>query len=307
MLKPGRQRVLGAEVTRAGLRVALIETDGHALTGLGPCVSRGLPGGGEAAELALAEVCAGFDGVALMGLGESDLLPPDAAMTLAQALGWPVVSDFASADQRLGGFGAPLAAFFHHALVRSLGLGGPVAVLDLGDVASLTWCDPRSPSPEEGCVAFHAGPGLAALTPGALGQVDAARLSAYAQHAWFRRIPPKVLAGAGPLPDLHGLGPEDARATLAAAVAASVALGFEHFPEAPARLLVAGEGARHGALMAMLAAGCDCPVEPLPEPEAVSARALAWLAVRVAMGLPTTGPRTTGVAAPVGGGTLHRP
>ena len=306
MLKPGRQRVLGAEVAGGGLRVALLETDGHAVTGFGPCVQRPLPRDPDGVELALAEMAAGFEGVTLMGLGEGGALPDTAPMMLAQALGWPVVSEFSSADQRLGGFGAPIAAFFHHALVRALGMAAPVAVLDLGDVASLTWCDPRIPAPEHGCLAFHAGPGLAAGM-GALGQADEARLSAYAQHEWFRRVPPKVLAGTNPVPDIRGLGPEDARATLAAGVATAVVLGFEHFPQAPARLLVAGEGARHGALMAMLAAGCDCPVDPLPEPEAVSPWALAFLAARVAMGLPTTGPRTTGVAAPVGGGTLYRP
>lgn len=309
MLKPGRQRVLGARVAVDGIAVALLETDGHGLSALGPCLHRPLPDDPDAVELALAEMAAGFDSVGFMGLGESDLLPAGAAPTLAQALGWPVVSDFSAADQRLGGSGAPIEAFFHHALVRALGARAPVAVLDLGAVASLTWCDPRIPAPEHGCLAFHAGPGLAALEQGALGQVDEARLEALARHEWFRRIPPKVLEGDGPRPDLTGLSETDARATLAAGVAAAVALAFEHFPQPPAQLIVTGEGRHHGALMAMLAAGCECPVAPLAgiDADAVPAWALAFLAARVAMGLPTTAPRTTGVAAPVGGGTLHRP
>lgn len=310
MLKPGRRRVLGAQVSEGGLRVALLETDGHAISGFGPCVQRDLPDGPDAVELALAEMCAGFDGVALMGLGESALLPDSAAMMLAQALGWPVVSEFSAADQRLGGLGAPIEAFFHHALVRAMGAEAPVAVLDLGDVASLTWCDPRIPAPEHGCLAFHAAPGMAALKgAGPLGQVEDSRLQALVAHEWFRRMPPKVLEGAGPVPDVTGLSAADARATLAAGVATAIALGFEHFPEPPERLIVTGAVRHHGPLMAMLAAGCDCPVEVLPglDADAVPAWALAFLAARVAMGLPTTGPRTTGVAAPVGGGTLHRP
>lgn len=310
MLKPGRRRVLGAQVSQGGLRVALLETDGHAVTGFGPCVQRDLPDGADAAELALAEMCAGFDGVSLLGLGASDLLPDSAAMMLAQALGWPVVSEFSAADQRLGGLGAPIEAFFHHALVRAMGAQAPVAVLDLGAVASLTWCDPRIPAPEHGCLAFQAGPGVAVLKLGrALGQVDEARLEALVAHEWFRRIPPKVLAGEGPMPDVQGLSDSNALATLAAGVATAVALGFEHFPEPPTQLIVTGEGRHHAALMVMLAAGCDCPVEALPglDGDAVPAWALAFLAARLTMGLPTTGPRTTGVAAPVGGGTLHRP
>lgn len=309
MLKPGRQRVLGARVAGDGIAVALLETDGHGLNALGPCLHRPLPDDPDAVELALAEMAAGFDSVGLMGLGESDLLPAGAEPTLAQALGWPVVSDFSAADQRLGGYGAPIEAFFHHALVRALGATAPVAVLDLGAVAGLTWCDPRIPAPEHGCLAFHAGPGLAALEKGPLGQVDEVRLAAFARHDWFRRIPPKVLSAAPPLPDLRGLDPADARATLVAGVVAAVVLGFEHFPQPPSRLIVTGAGAGHGAVLAMLGAGCDCPVDTLTghDPAAVPVWALAFLAARVAMGLPTTGPRTTGVAAPVGGGTLHRP
>ena len=141
------------------------------------------------------------------------------------------------------------------------------------------------------------------------GQVDEVRLAAFARHDWFRRIPPKVLSAAPPLPDLRGLDPADARATLVAGVVAAVVLGFEHFPQPPSRLIVTGAGAGHGAVLAMLGAGCDCPVDTLTghDPAAVPVWALAFLAARVAMGLPTTGPRTTGVAAPVGGGTLHRP
>ena len=39
----------------------------------------------------------------------------------------------------------------------------------------------------------------------------------------------------------------------------------------------------------------------------IEAQASPYLAARVARGLPTSAPGTTGVAAPVGGGTLSRP
>lgn len=327
MLKPGKFRALGATVSATGLRVALLETDGHAVTGFGPCVRRPLPPGGDAdaVELALAEVCAGFDRVDLLGLGTTPLLPATTAAMLAQALGWPVVSDFSASDQRLGGLGAPIEAFFHHAMVRALGAAQPVAVLDLRAVASLTWTDPRIPAPEHGCLAFHVGPGMAGLdaliqarrgqvfdTLGSLaatGQVAVQRLDSVVAMDWFRRIPPRVLVGDGPMPRVEDLPDADALATLAAGVAAGVVMAFEHLPEPPTRLWVTGGGRHHGVLMAMLAAGCDCPVGPLEglDGGAVAPWALAYLAARVPLGLPTTAPRTTGVAAPVGGGTLHRP
>jgi anhydro-N-acetylmuramic acid kinase len=39
----------------------------------------------------------------------------------------------------------------------------------------------------------------------------------------------------------------------------------------------------------------------------LEAQAFAYLAVRVARGLPTSGPSTTGVMAAVGGGQISRP
>jgi anhydro-N-acetylmuramic acid kinase len=246
---------------------------------------------------------------------------------LAEALGRPVVWDFRSADIRLGGQGAPLGAFYHHALVRKLGEMGPVAVLDLGGLATLTWVDAGQDRPEGACLAFNCGPGMVALddliqarlglaqdTDGALaaqGQVDDARLQVFAAHPFFARIPPKALDRMGPQPDVAGLGDADAQATMTAAVAAGVALGLSHLPAPPARIWVTGGGRRNTTLMAMIAAGCDCPVEAIDaagmDGAATEAQAIAFLAARVAHGLPTTGPGTTGVAAPVGGGTLSRP
>lgn len=270
----------------------------------------------------------GFHGLSLYHepVGRGSHQAGDGAV-LAEALARPVVWDLRSADIRLGGQGAPLGAFYHHALVRKLGEMGPVAVLDLGGLATLTWVDAAQERPEDACLAFNCGPGMVALndliqarrglaqdTDGALaarGQADAARLGAFAAHPFFARIPPKALDRLGPQPDVTGLDDADALATMTAAIAAGVALGFAHLPAPPARLWVTGGGRRNATLMAMLAAGCACPVDAIDgagmDGAATEAQAIAFLAARVAHGLPTTGPGTTGVAAPVGGGTLSRP
>ncbi|WP_048861777.1 anhydro-N-acetylmuramic acid kinase, partial [Acidisphaera rubrifaciens] len=60
----------------------------------------------------------------------------DAAL-LARLTGLPVVHDFRSADVAAGGQGAPLAPALHVALAR--GLDRPLAVLNLGGVANVTW------------------------------------------------------------------------------------------------------------------------------------------------------------------------
>ena len=50
------------------------------------------------------------------------------------------------------------------------------------------------------------------------------------------------------------------------------------------------------------------PVEALHlNGDMLEAQAFAYLALRVALGLSTSGPMTTGVAAYVGGGTVSRP
>jgi anhydro-N-acetylmuramic acid kinase len=91
----------------------------------------------------------------------------------------------------------------------------------------------------------------------------------------------------------------------------SVIKAMEHCPTPPARLLVTGGGRHNPTLMAMLTAGLDCAVAPVEEAgfdgDMLEAQAFAYLAARVARGLPTSCPTTTGVRAAVGGGTLSKP
>ncbi len=290
----------------------------------------------EIVDRAHAELLAGFEAVDLVGYhGQTLAHEPGGRGThqagsgqvLAQALGRPVVWDFRSSDVRLGGQGAPLAPFYHHALARWLNLQAPVAFLNLGGVANVTWLDPRIHAPEHACLAFDCGPGNAAMDDycatrlslprdenGALaarGRPNGPRLDFFAGHGFFHRMPPKSLDRAAPVPDVSDLSPEDALATLAAGVATGVALAFEHFPDQPVRMLVSGGGRHNATLMAMIAAGCDCPVDPVEavglDGDMIEAQAFAYLAARVALGLATSAPSTTGVAAPVGGGILSRP
>ncbi|MFN3954902.1 MAG: anhydro-N-acetylmuramic acid kinase [Pararhodobacter sp.] len=363
MKKTGVLRVLGAMsgTSLDGVDAAVLMTDGHTIAGFGETAYRPYraeeraalraalgcwPGDPAAAplvqaaarvvEAAHAELLAGFDPVDLVGFhGQTLAHEPEgrgthqagSGETLARHLGWPVVWDFRSADVRLGGQGAPLAPFYHHALARHIGADAPVAFLNIGGVANVTWTDPRIPVPEHACLAFDCGPGNAPMDDlarkdlqserdeagamAARGTPHAARLEAYADHAFFRRMPPKSLDRAAPVPDVAHLSPADALATLAAACATGVALAFEHFPRPPSRLLVTGGGRHNRTLMTMIAAGCDCPVAPVEaaglDGDMLEAQAFAYLAARVARGLPTSAPATTGVGAPVGGGVLSRP
>ncbi|MBJ3761906.1 anhydro-N-acetylmuramic acid kinase [Maribius pontilimi] len=251
---------------------------------------------------------------------------------LAHVLDCPVVWDFRSADVEMGGQGAPLAPFFHHACARWMKADAPLAFLNLGGVGNLTWVDPSIESPADpgACLAFDTGPANAPLNDlmqarlgrdmdedGALasqGSPNAAVLERLAGHAWFHKMPPKSLdrdAFSWLTDAVADLSDADAAATLTAAAAASVALGLEHCPSPPARVLVTGGGRLNPVLMEMLAAGCTCPVEPVEtvglDGDMLEAQAFGYLAVRVARGWPTSAPGTTGVVAPVGGGVLSMP
>jgi len=233
----------------------------------------------------------------------------------------------------MGGQGAPLAPFFHHALARHIGEKGPVAFLNLGGVGNISWVDPRLAEPQApgACLAFDTGPANAPVNDlmrarlgqpqdqgGALaaaGRADEAVVARFLSLPYFYRMPPKSLDRN----DFHDLldqvaplGDADAARTLTACAAAAVARGAEHFPAPVARLLVTG-GVRHNAaLMDELAARLPgVAVEPVEAAglngDMIEAQAFAWLAVRVARGLPTSGPSTTGVAAAIGGGQISRP
>lgn len=285
------------------------------------------------APLAGKAVLAGFHGQTLAHdpRGRGTHQSGDGAV-LAEILGLPVVWDFRSSDVELGGQGAPLAPFYHFACARWIGARQPIAFLNLGGVGNLTWLDPAKSAPEApgACLAFDTGPANAPIDDllrqrlgrerdegGTLargGRVADAVIDRLQAQSYFRKVPPKsldrqdfhwLLDAVKDLPDA------DAAATLTAAAATSVVLGTEHFPRAVSRLLVTGGGRHNPVLMAMIAAGMGCPVEPVEavglDGDMLEAQAFAHLAVRVARGLPTSCPDTTGVAAAVGGGRISRP
>jgi anhydro-N-acetylmuramic acid kinase len=237
---------------------------------------------------------------------------------LAHRLGLDVVADFRSADVAAGGQGAPLAPLFHTALAAAL--PKPIAVLNIGGVANVTWIGGL---PE--ILAFDTGPGnaliddwvrrhtgVAADLDGALartGAVSAAHVENFLTNPFFGRLPPKSLdrddfRGAMPT----GLSLEDGAATLTEMTAAAVAAGTRHFPAPPEQWLVTGGGRHNPALMAALGRHLDAPVKPVEavgwRGDALEAQAFAYLAVRSVLGLPLSLPSTTGVPQPCCGGHL---
>ncbi|MEO0357598.1 MAG: anhydro-N-acetylmuramic acid kinase [Pseudomonadota bacterium] len=249
---------------------------------------------------------------------------------IAQALHTPVVWDFRSDDVAMGGQGAPLAPAFHHALIRWAGVQGPVVVLNLGGVGNATLVDPDRPMDQGGVVAFDTGPANAPMNDlmqkrlgksfdanGAIamsGQVSMPLVQAFLSHPFFSASIPKSLDRNDfehALAPVLALETADALATLCAIVAGSVAQGLAMLPAQPLRVLVTGGGRKNPAIMAALRSCLSCCVDPIEDIGAdgdmVEAQAFAYLAARVARGLPTSFPTTTGVGVPMGGGILSRP
>jgi anhydro-N-acetylmuramic acid kinase len=245
---------------------------------------------------------------------------------LAERLGIPVVYDLRAADVAAGGQGAPVVPVFHRALVRLLERPHPVAVLNLGGVANVTFVDG-----EAGLLAFDTGPGNALIDDfvrsrtgqlqddegraAAAGQVDEAAVARVLTHPFFARRPPKSLDRnafrhwVAEECRLAGKSTEDAAATLTAITAATVAHAVTVLPRRPASWITAGGGTRNPTLLRMLAERLAPAVVETAgavgwSADALEAQAFAYLAVRSLHGLPLTFPTTTGVPQPLTGGVL---
>jgi anhydro-N-acetylmuramic acid kinase len=237
---------------------------------------------------------------------------------LARATGIGVVADFRSADVAAGGQGAPLAPAYHAALAA--GLAKPVAMLNVGGVANVTWI-----GSEGALIAFDTGPGNALIDDwllqrtgvpvdrdGALaasGTVDEAVLARLLDNPYFEAPPPKSLDRTDfTLAAVEGLSDADGAATLAAFTAAAVAQSLPLLPAPPRRWIVCGGGRHNPVLMRMLAGRLAAPVEPVEaigcDGDFIEAQAFAYMAVRSLRGRPISWPGTTGAPTPLCGGRL---
>ncbi len=254
------------------------------------------------------------------------------AARVARRTGVPVVADLRSADVAAGGQGAPLVPFADHVLFARL---APVAALNVGGIANLTLIPTAR---ADDVVAFDTGPGNmvidgVAAAIGAThdidgqgakrGTVDDETLSEFLAHPYFAQRAPKstgreLFGGffARRLLELvtkHGGSHDDALATATALTARTIADALlRETTRPPARLLIAGGGARNATLVEMLrAAVAPVPVEdtdahgvPSAYREAVAFAILGAYRLR---GLPNTLPRATGARQAVSAGALHIP
>ncbi len=263
--------------------------------------------------------------------GQTILHQPDRGRTwqigdapmLAAATRLPVAFDFRSADIAAGGQGAPLAPAFHAALARDL--LKPLAVLNIGGVANVTWI-----GPDGTMLAFDTGPGNGPLDDwtdrhtgqrfdrngvlAASGRIDALVLRHLLAHPYFARLAPKSLdrldfAASLATSGINALSPGDGAATLAAFTV--MAIQRAPLPAPPLRWLVSGGGRHNPVLMQSLRQALGAAVDAVDDlgwnGDALEAQCFGFLAARVMAGLPLSYPGTTGVAAPMPGGRIAHP
>jgi anhydro-N-acetylmuramic acid kinase len=278
------------------------------------------------------------DSVGVVGFhGQTVLHSPERRLTvqlgdgpaLARELGLPVVYDFRAADVAAGGQGAPLVPVYHRALAQTLERPHPIAVLNVGGVANITYID-STPDP----FACDTGPGNALVDDfmraraghsydaagvnAAQGLVDAEAVARVLAHPFFSQPLPKSLDRnafrefAAKEARLADKSIEDGAATLTAITAASVAAIVKLLPVPPRSWIVCGGGVHNVTLIRMLTERlAPATVETADDvkwsADAIEAQAFAYMAVRRLRDLPITFPTTTGVPKPTCGGVLVRP
>jgi anhydro-N-acetylmuramic acid kinase len=244
------------------------------------------------------------------------------ATGMARDLGVQVVADFRSADVQAGGQGAPLLPLYHRARVKVDNLQLPVAVLNIGGVANVTWIS------DDKILAFDTGPGNALIDDwvkdhgggdydkdgmlASAGKIDKELLEKLLADKYFTAQPPKSLdRDHWDVEVVKKLSTPDGAATLAAFTVEAVKRAVEFFPDRPRQWLVAGGGRHNKFLMEYLGITLASPVKPVEilgwNGDALEAEGFAYLAVRSLIGEPLSLPETTGVPGPLTGGVLFKP
>ena len=240
--------------------------------------------------------------------------------SLASEFNTTVVGDFRSNDVAHGGEGAPLAPVFHRALSSSL--KKPIAILNIGGVANLTWVDHNS------MIAFDTGPGNALLDDwvaektemkmdkngklGETGIVSRKALEKLLNDPFFSLPAPKSLDRnhfkTVSRAALKGLNLQDGAATLTAFTSEAISMGAKQLPKPPCKWLVSGGGRKNKTLMGCLQKSLSAPVDPVEvvgwSGDSLEAQLMGFLAVRTLRNLPLSYPMTTGVPFPMKGGVL---
>lgn len=252
---------------------------------------------------------------------------------LSKELNLPVIYDFRSNDMASNGQGAPLVPVFHWAqAINHPNFKFPLAWLNIGGVANITFISKKDTSPQE-IIAFDLGPGNALIDDwisyktkqkehfdkngiyASKGKKHWPLIKKWMQHSYLNQPYPKSMDRSlfhFALEDCkkQNLSLEDGAATLTILTVWCIKKHLENLPFYPATLLVSGGGAKNTFLYHQLE-----KLVPHVEKtdtyhwssDAIEAYAFGYLAVRSYLNLPISFPLTTKVSSPKSGGVLAKP
>ncbi|MFP4097606.1 MAG: anhydro-N-acetylmuramic acid kinase [Alphaproteobacteria bacterium] len=239
---------------------------------------------------------------------------------LAKETGIDCVYDMRKADVLAGGQGAPLLPLYHRALLEEH--EKPVAVLNIGGVANLTYIGSDDPAD---IMAFDTGPGNAMMDDfmrlrtgfpydrdGVLasrGRVVEHVVEKFMKHAYFSKTPPKSLdRNQWSIDCVRYTSDEDGMATLLEMSVRSIIRAVKSLPRPPEVIYAAGGGRHNSYLMGLLASSLSMEVVSIDalgwNGDATEAEGFAYLAVRSLLGEVLSLPTTTGVPQAISGGVL---
>ena len=240
---------------------------------------------------------------------------------IAQQTGIDVVAQFRQADMAAGGEGAPLAPLYHLALAKKAGIVQPLAVVNIGGIANITYIDEEKGD----LLAFDTGMGNGLMDDwinrhlgfafdegGKLaekGKVDEAALLGFMRADYFRKKPPKSLdRNHWNFNRIKGLSVENGMATLLAFTTRAIAEARNFLPRTPKSWIICGGGRHNKTLLTRLEKELNSNVVVAEkvgwQGDMIEAQCFAFLAARSVRGLPLTLPQTTGCAQPTSGGVL---
>ncbi|MBL41108.1 MAG: anhydro-N-acetylmuramic acid kinase [Rhodospirillaceae bacterium] len=237
---------------------------------------------------------------------------------LANKLGINVVSNMRTADIDAGGQGAPLVPIYHNKCFKKFDF--PFIVLNIGGVSNVTWINSNN------LLAFDTGPGNSIIDDwvrfslgiqyddsGNLakkGRSITKLVQELLKNDFFHMPPPKSIDrdyfNYKLIP--KNLSPEDGAATAVDLIARSIKKSEIFFPIKPSLCIVSGGGRKNASIMSCLSSSLSFPVKNIDtfglRGDFIEAEAVAYLAVRRIINLPTTFPETTGCKIPTSGGVI---
>lgn len=241
---------------------------------------------------------------------------------MAQTCQLPVVAEFRQPDINLGGQGAPLAPKYHQALVGMQDLELPVAIINCGGIANISYITGAS---DQQVTGFDVGPGCVLLDrfvrERTQGQQQLDKDGYYAQQGYAlisdkQELCESVFANSHyinqPAPksldsydlvipeSVQDLSLADGCATLARITAYTIERELKRLPKMPQQVILVGGGWHHPVITRCLTEQLPLNVsvataEQLGWPnKGIEAQIFAYLAVRSLQHKSITTPQTTG-------------